>query len=74
MIIPNSDPWTVVHLLPLSMRLPKQEYWSVLPFPLPGNFSDPGIEPVSPALAGGFFTTEPQGKFLLSFTHTLISF
>ena len=74
MTIPNSDPWTVAHLVPLSMRLPKQEYWSVLPFPLSGNFSDPWIEPVSPALAGGFFTTEPQEKFLLSFTHPLISF
>ena len=71
---PTLTPWTVAYLVPLSMRLPKQEYWSVLPFPLPGNYSDPGIEPVSPALAGGFFTTEPQGKFLLSFTHPSISF
>ena len=35
-----------------------------LPFPPAGDLSDPGIEPVSPALAGGFFTTEPPGKTL----------
>ena len=46
----------------LSMEFPKQEYWSGLPFPSPGDLPDPGIEPVSPALAGGFFTTEPPGK------------
>ena len=39
----------------LSMRFPKQEYWSGLPFPPPGDLPDPGIEPASPALAGGFF-------------------
>jgi len=37
----------------------RQEYWSELPFPSPGDLSDPGIEPESLALAGGFFTTEP---------------
>ena len=40
----------------------QQEYWSVLPFPSPGYLSDPGIKLKSPALAGGFFTTEPLGK------------
>ena len=39
-----------------------QEYWSGLPFPSPGDIPDPGVEPGSPALAGGFFTTEPLGK------------
>ena len=42
-----------------------QEYWSWLSFPTPGDLPDPGIKPacpVSPALAGGFFTTEPPGK------------
>ena len=55
-------PWTVASQAPLSMRFPRQEYWSGLPFPPPGDLPDPGIElesPVSPALAGGFFTTEP---------------
>ena len=43
----------------------RQEYWSGLPFHLPGDLPDPGIEPtshVSPALTGKFFTTEPPGK------------
>ena len=44
------------------MEFPRQEYWSGLPFPSPGDLPGPGIEPVSPALAGGFFTTEPPGK------------
>ena len=50
----------VDHQAPLSMGFSRQEYWSGLPCPLPGDLSDPGIEPVSltsPALAGGFFTT-----------------
>ena len=38
--------------------LPRQEYWSGLPFPPPGDLPDPGIEPMSSALAGGFVTTE----------------
>ena len=40
---------------------PGQEYWSGLPFPPPGDPSDPGTEPLCPALAGGFFTTGPPG-------------
>ena len=58
-------PWTVAHQAPLSMELPRQEYWSGLPFPTPGDLLDPGIEPASlasPTLAGGFFTTVPPGK------------
>ena len=47
---------------PLSMGFPRQEYWSGLPFPPPGDLPDPGIEPVSPALAGRFFTPEPPEK------------
>ena len=47
---------------PLSMGFPRQEYWSGLPFPLPGDLSDPGTEPRSSVLAAGFFTTEPPGK------------
>ena len=41
---------------------PRQEYWSGLPFPSPGDLLDPRIEPRGPALAGKFFTTEPPGK------------
>ena len=50
---------------PLSTGLSRQEYRSGLPFPPPRGLSDPGIEPespASPALAGGFLTTEPPGK------------
>ena len=55
-------PWTVALQAPLSMEYSSQEYWSELPFPPPGDLPDPEIKPVSPALAGGFFTTEPLGK------------
>ena len=55
-------PWSVAHLGPLSMAFPRQEYWSGFLFPSPGDLPDPGIEPVSPTLAGGFFTTESPGK------------
>ena len=44
---------------PLSMGCSRQEYWCGLPFPSPGDLPDPGIKPASPALAVGFFTTEP---------------
>ena len=52
--------WTVAFQAPLSVRFPRQEYWSGLPYPLPGNLPDAGIKPASlasPAWAGGFFTT-----------------
>ena len=55
-------PWTVAHQAPLSMGFLRQESWSGLPFPSPGDLPDPGIEPVSPALAGRFFTPVPAGK------------
>ena len=48
------------------MGFPRQELWSELPFPSPGDLLDPGIEPLFPALAGRFFTTEPPGKPSLS--------
>ena len=60
-----SDPfetlWNVAHQVPLSMGFPRQEYWSGLPFPSPGDLPIPGVKPTSPALAGGFFSTEPPG-------------
>ena len=58
-------PWTVARQAPLSMGFARQEYWSGLPFPPPGDLSDPGIVPaslVSPALAGEFFSNAPAGK------------
>ena len=54
--------WIVARQAPLCMGFSRQEYWSGLPFPSPGNLPDPGIEPSPPALAGGFFTTEPPEK------------
>ena len=55
-------PGTVAHQAPLSMGFPKQECWSGLPFPSPGDLPDSGIEPASSELAGRFFTTEPPAK------------
>ena len=57
--------WTVVRQVPLCIGFSRQEYWSGLPFLTTGDLPNPGIElasPVSPALAGGFFTTEPPGS------------
>ena len=56
------DPWTVVGQGPPSVGFSRQEYWAGLPFPSPGDLPDSRIEPVSPALAGEFFTTEPPEK------------
>ena len=59
-----ATPWTVACQLPLSTGCSRQEYWSGLPFPPPGDLPKTGIEfmcPASPALAGRFFTTEPPG-------------
>ena len=55
-------------LASLPMGFPRQEHWSGSPFPSPGVLPNPGFEPWSPALAGGFFTTEPPGKPLQCFT------
>ena len=55
-------PWTVDCQAPFSTELPRQEYWSGLPFPAPGDLPGPGIELVSPALKGRFFTAELPEK------------
>ena len=68
MVSDSCDLWTVACSAPLSMRFPRQEYWSGLPFPSPGDLPDPGIEPtslVSPALAGVFFTTSTMREALI---------
>ena len=55
-----ATPWTVTCQAPLSMEFSRQEDWSGLPFPSPGDLPNPGNQPMSlmsPALAGGFFTT-----------------
>ena len=55
-------PWTVAFQAPLSMGFSRQEYWSGLSCPPRGALPNPGTEPRSPALAGGFFTSRPPGK------------
>ena len=54
--------WTVAYQAPLSMGFSRQEYWSGLPFPSPGDLSNPGIEPRSPALQADVLTSESPGK------------
>ena len=58
----SATPWTVAHQSPLSIGFPRQEYWSGLSFPSPGDLPNPGIKPVSPGLSGRFVTTEPPEK------------
>ena len=60
----SANPWTVAQQASLSMGFSRQEYWSRLPFPPPGDHLDPGMEPVSPAScnAGRFINTETLGK------------
>ena len=57
-----ATPWTVAYEAPLSMEFSRQEYWSEWPLLPPGDLPDPGIQPKSSALAGGFFITELPGK------------
>ena len=54
--------WTVAHQAPPSMGFSRQEFWSGLPFPSPGDLPDPGIEPRSPALQADALTSEPLGR------------
>ena len=56
LVVSNSaTPWTAAHQVPVSVRFPRQEYWSGLPFPSPVDHPDSGTELASPALADGFF-------------------
>ena len=55
-------PWTVAYQASLSMGFSRQEYWSGLPFPSPGDLPDPGIELGSPAFQADALTSEPPGK------------
>ena len=57
-----ATPWTVAYQASLSMGFSRQEYWSGLPLPSPGDVPDPGIEPGSPALEADALTSEPPGK------------
>ena len=66
-------PRTVARQAALFMEFSRQDYKSGLPFPSPEDLPDPGIESVSPALAGGFFNTEPSGKPQQGITRSLLS-
>ena len=57
-----ATPWTLAYQAPPSMGFSRQEYWSGLPFPSPGDLPDPGIEPRSPAFQADALTSEPPGK------------
>ena len=67
------DPWTVAHQAPPSTGFSRQEYWSGLPFPSPGDLPDPGIEPRSPTLQADALTSAPpvcgSGYRNLLFSH-----
>ena len=57
-----STPWTIASQAPLSMKFSRQEYWSGLPFPSPGDLPNPGTEPTSPALQADSLSSEPPEK------------
>ena len=57
-----ATPWLVAHQAPLSMGFSRQEYWSGLPFPSPGDLPNPGTEPGSPALQADSLQSEPPGS------------
>ena len=57
-----ATPWTVAHQASPSMGFSRQEYWSRLPVPSPGDLPDPGIEPRSPMLQADTLTSEPPEK------------
>ena len=54
--------WTIADLAPLPMGFSRQEHWSGLPFPSPGDLPSPGIEPRSPAMQADYLLSEPPGK------------
>ena len=56
------DPMDCAYEAPLSMEFSRQEYWSRLPFPSPGDLLNPGIEPGSPALQADSLPSEPEEK------------
>ena len=67
-------PWTVACQAPLSTGFPRQEYWNGLPFPSPGDLSDPGLEPASPALAGDSLPLSHLGSPLIQLVSVIAAF
>ena len=59
-----ATPWTVAHQTPLSMEFSRQEYRSGVPLPSPGDLTNPGIEPRSPALQADSLLSESPGKLM----------
>ena len=57
-----TTPWSIAHQAPQSMEFSRQEYWSGLPFPSPGDLANPGIEPASPALQADVLPSKPPGE------------
>ena len=71
-----ATPWTVAYQAPPSMGFPRQECWSGLPFPSPGDLPNPGIKPGSPALQADALPSEPPGKVyvcMYMYIHTHIN-
>ena len=68
-----ATPWTVAYQAPPSMGFSRQEYWSGVPFPSPGDLSNPRIKPASPSFQADALTAEPPGK-LKKDTHILKDF
>ena len=74
-------PWTMARQATLSVGFPRQECGNGLPSPSPGNLPDPGVKPVSPALVGGFLTTEslddvmrPLERLMFAFSYIILPF
>ena len=65
-----ATPWTVACQASLSIEFSRQEYWSWLPFPFPGDLPDPGIEPRFPALQADSLPSEPLGKPIVDLAMT----
>ena len=65
----SATPWTVAHQAPPSMGFSRQEYWSGLPFPSPGDLPNPGIKPRSPTLQADALTSEPPKEVALTTGH-----
>ena len=71
-----ATPWTVACQTPLFMEFSRQEYWSRLPFPFPGDLPKPGTEPRSPTLQADSLPSEPPGKpmcvYIFAYTHMCV--
>ena len=66
-----ATPWTVAYEAPPSMGFSRQEYWSGVPLPSPGDLPNPGIEPGSPTLQADALLSEPPGKPSVDITHLI---